>query len=55
MCLMLDCTGSMCSWIQRSKETLTGIIKNVKDEHAGLTVRVAFVGYRDIGDTNRFE
>lgn len=55
MCLMLDCTGSMCSWIQRSKETLTGIIKNVCEEHKGLTVKVAFVGYRDISDINRFE
>lgn len=51
---MLDCTASMGSWIQRSKETLQGIIQNVKKEHAGLHVRVAFVGYRDIRDQNRF-
>ena len=23
LCLILDCTGSMCSWIQRSKDTLS--------------------------------
>ncbi len=55
MCLLCDCTGSMSSWIQRSKDTLAGIIKNVKDEHAGLTVRVSFVGYRDVQDKPRFE
>lgn len=55
MCLLCDCTGSMASWIERSKDTLAGIIKNVKDEHGGLTVRVSFVGYRDVQDRPRFE
>ena len=54
VCLMLDCTASMCSWIQRSKDTLKGIIKNIQHEHKNLTVRVSFVGYRDIGDHDRF-
>jgi len=55
VCLMLDCTASMCSWINRSKETLADILKNIKKDYAGLKVRVAFVGYRDITDSNRFE
>lgn len=55
LCLLCDCTGSMASWIQRSKETLSGIIKNVQSDHAGLTVTVAFVGYRDVQDKPRFE
>jgi hypothetical protein len=38
----------MSSWIQRSKETLKGIIENVKKDYAGLKVRVSFVGYRDV-------
>ncbi len=29
LCLLLDCTGSMGSWIQRSKDTLKEIIKSV--------------------------
>ena len=33
VCLLLDCTGSMSSWIQRSKDTLAGIIKNIKSEN----------------------
>ena len=55
VCLLLDETGSMSSWIQRSKETLKGIIENVKKDYAGLKVRVSFVGYRDVQDKPRFE
>ena len=46
--LLLDCTGSMASWIARAKDTLSKIIDNVKasvDDQ--LIVRVAFIGYRD--------
>ena len=48
LCLLLDCTSSMFSWIQRSQETLCQIIDHVKNENKGLTVRVGFVAYRDI-------
>jgi hypothetical protein len=44
----------MSSWIQRSKDTLREIIDNVKKENPGLDVRACFVGYRDIGEANRF-
>ena len=54
-CLLLDCTGSMDSWIERSKNTLKEIIDNVKRDNPELLVRVCFVGYRDIKDKNRFE
>lgn len=30
MCLLLDCTASMGTWIERSKDTLKEIITNVK-------------------------
>ena len=56
MCLLLDCTASMQTWIERSKDTLHKIIANVKaDFKKGLKVRVAFVGYRDVNDARRFE
>jgi hypothetical protein len=45
----------MSSWIQRSKDTLKQIIQSVKKENESLVVRVCFVGYRDIGDSKRFE
>ena len=54
LCLLMDCTSSMSSWIARSKDTLKEIIDTVKTQNAGLKVRVAFVGYRDIKDTQRF-
>lgn len=54
LCLILDCTASMGSWIERSKDTLKQIIDSVKNDNAGLTVRVAFVAYRDITDAQRF-
>ena len=54
LCLLLDCTGSMASWIQRSKDTLNEIIDTVKANNPGLFVRVSFVGYRDIKDHPRF-
>jgi hypothetical protein len=55
LCLLLDCTGSMGSWIERSKTTLKEIIHSVKKENDSLVVRVCFVGYRDIGESNRFD
>lgn len=45
----------MGSWIQRSKDTLKEIIHSVKKENEGLTVRVCFIGYRDVQDNPRFE
>lgn len=55
VCLLLDTTASMMSWIERSKNTLKGIIQEVKQDNVGITVRVCFVGYRDIKDSPRFE
>lgn len=55
MGLLLDCTSSMGSWIERAKKTLIDIIKNVVDSCDGkLKVRVCFIGYRDHCDTERF-
>ena len=54
LCLLLDCTGSMGAWIQRSKDTLRDIIDGVKKTHNDLAVRVSFVGYRDLEHKERF-
>ena len=52
--LLLDCTSSMSSWIERAKETLLEIIDKIiegcKEDGEKLNVRVSFIGYRDIGD-----
>lgn len=50
----MDCTGSMSSWIVRAKETLSQIIQQIEKDCAEgedgnkITVRIAFIGYRDI-------
>jgi hypothetical protein len=45
----------MGSWIERSKNTLKGIIQSVKTDYENLNVKVSFVGYRDVQDKNRFD
>ena len=53
--LIIDCTSSMFTWIDRAKETLKTIIDNVIESCDGnLKVRVSFVGYRDHCDRDRF-
>ena len=52
---IVDCTGSMSSWIEAVKLEIEGIVSAVCNQHSGSIVRVGFVGYRDYGDTNRFE
>ena len=44
----------MQEWISTAKRTLKQIIDNVKASSEGLQVRVSFVGYRDFGDSKRF-
>ena len=56
--LLLDCTASMSSWIDRAKQTIHEIIdKAIKEceEDGKLKCRVSFVGYRDIKESRRFE
>ena len=53
--LLLDCTSSMSSWIERAKTTLKDIISNVISSCDGdLDVQICFVGYRDHCDSERF-
>lgn len=44
--LIMDCTGSMSSWIQHCKNTLIDVLDSSSEEDGGI-VRVAFIGYRD--------
>ena len=55
LALLMDCTASMYSWIDRSKTTLKTIIDNVVASSQGLKVRITYIGYRDFGDSKRFE
>ncbi|KAL4478423.1 hypothetical protein ABPG74_006658 [Tetrahymena malaccensis] len=51
---IVDCTGSMSSWIDAVKLEITGIVAAIRNQHHGSQIRVSFVGYRDYGDTERY-
>lgn len=53
---MFDCTGSMLSYITEAKDTMTQIIAKIKEKYKhSKSIRGAFIGYRDIDDSTRFE
>lgn len=52
---ILDCTGSMSSWIKACKNELNNIINQVLYEHEGATINISIVAYRDVQDKKRFE
>ena len=54
VCFVVDCTSSMSIWIAAVKDKVMDIVSAVKRENDCGEVRVAFVGYRDYFDTERF-
>lgn len=50
LCLIMDCTGSMSSWIAHCKNTLNSVIDDTVAKDENCKVRVSFVGYRDFCD-----
>jgi ubiquitin-protein ligase/Mg-chelatase subunit ChlD len=46
ICFVMDCTGSMTSWIATAKQRIKEIIQSVSRKADGV-VRFAIVGYRD--------
>lgn len=56
MCILIDVTGSMSAWIDAAKETAMRVAREVRAAHpAAGAYRLAVVGYRDYGDSARFE
>ncbi|KAL4477124.1 hypothetical protein ABPG72_008858 [Tetrahymena utriculariae] len=55
LAFVLDCTGSMGSWIQRCKTQIINILNTLKQQFSNSTFRAGFVAYRDHCDTNRIE
>ncbi|CAF4522640.1 unnamed protein product, partial [Didymodactylos carnosus] len=60
ICFVMDCTGSMGSWIQACKQHInaiaSGIQKDMKEKYDKDSVlRMAFVAYRDYTDFVRFD
>merc|ERR1719361_44898 len=54
LCLIMDCTGSMSSWMTHCKETLGSVIDDTIQKDPDCKVRVSFVGYRDFCDQRIF-
>ena len=52
---IMDCTGSMASWIEASKKELAIIINCIQEQHQGIQVRLSFVAYRDFCDKIQYE
>lgn len=50
---IMDCTGSMSSWIKAVKTELYNIIDNVLEEHEGARINMSVVAYRDHSDGNK--
>lgn len=51
--IVMDCTGSMSSWITTAQSQLSGVVDAVKADHSGASVRVGFVAYRDFCDGDK--
>lgn len=44
---IIDCTGSMSSWIDAAKNEIKSIIEYITAENESIDVRMSFIGYRD--------
>jgi hypothetical protein len=56
LAFVIDCTGSMSSYIDAVKRNVKSIVQRVVSTNGNLSLRLAVVGYRDIGDgAKRFE
>ncbi len=47
MMFIIDCTGSMGSWIGACKKEIRSIIDCVRNQHFNIKIRVSIVAYRD--------
>lgn len=54
LCFLMDCTASMEPWIHAARVQIKDIVHETESHYPDANVKVAFVGYRDIQDTERF-
>ena len=52
---IIDCTGSMGSWIEACKTEIRSIIDCVRNQHFNIQIRVSIVAYRDHCDGKLIE
>jgi translation initiation factor 2B subunit (eIF-2B alpha/beta/delta family) len=47
MMFIIDCTGSMGSWINTCKQEIKAIIDCVRNQHFNIKIRISIIAYRD--------
>ncbi len=47
ICFLLDCTGSMSSYIMQAKAVINDVVSRLKTKFKDFELRCSFVGYRD--------
>lgn len=55
LAVMLDCTGSMGSFIHMCQNKIKIIISQVNESYCKSEIRISIIAYRDINDKKRFE
>ncbi|CAG8731609.1 8313_t:CDS:1 [Acaulospora morrowiae] len=55
LCFVVDCTGSMASHIDATKECIIAVEEYMGKMEPKIKVRLGFIGYRDHCDSKRFE
>ena len=50
---IIDCTGSMGSWIEACKKEIKSIIDCVRNQHFNIQIRTSIVAYRDHCDGDK--
>ena len=50
ICVLMDVSGSMGSWVNTAKTALFTAVENAKNAHGLSELRVSFIGYRDWAD-----
>jgi hypothetical protein len=51
LCFLMDCTASMQPWINAARDEIRLIVSATRQTYTEADIEVAFVGYRDYGDT----
>jgi len=52
--IVMDCTGSMQSWINSAKDTVLEAFDDIRKQCFDSSIRLGLVCYRDIGDCEHF-
>ena len=52
--IVMDCTGSMQSWINVAKDTVLESFSDIQKHYPDSVIRLGLVCYRDIGDDEQF-